>query len=118
MTAFVLNLKWYINGETWPSDLQGVVFCADSNGNAKYKVLGAEVPGDYNTKFSDIDISKTSSEFYGIISNAENAPSASTGGGSGISTEEKTLLLDLLQGSAYGTASMAAKYNQLKALWS
>ena len=74
MTAFVLNLKWYINGETWPSDLQGVVFCADSNGNAKYKVLGAEVPGNYNTKFSDIDISKTSSEFYGVISNAENAP--------------------------------------------
>ena len=76
MTAFVLNLKWYINGETWPSDLQGVVFCADSNGNAKYKVLGAEVPGNYNTKFSDIDISKTSSEFYGVISNAENAPNS------------------------------------------
>ena len=76
MTAFITNLTWFINGETWPSDLQGVVFCADSNGNAKYKILGAEVPGNYNTKFSDIDISKTSSEFYGVISNAENAPNS------------------------------------------
>ena len=74
MTAYVTNLIWFINGETWPSDLQGIVFCADSDGNAKYKVCCASVPGDYNTQFSDIDISKTSSEFYGVNSNAVNAP--------------------------------------------
>ena len=76
ITAFITNLAWFINGETWPSDLQGVVFCADSNGNAKYKVCCASIPGNYNTKFSDIDISKTSSEFYGVILNAENAPNS------------------------------------------
>lgn len=72
--AFVSNLKWFINSETWPDDLVGTVFNTNPDGKAAYKVFGALVPSSYGTKFCDVDPATTDSEFFGIISGAVNAP--------------------------------------------
>ena len=72
--AFISNLKWFINGETWPDGLVGTVFNTNSSGKAAYKAFGVFVPGDYNTKFCDVDPATTDSEFFGVVSSAVNAP--------------------------------------------
>lgn len=71
--AYVSNFKWFINLETWPDGVTPVAFNAGTN-KTEYKVFGARVPKQGITKFSDVSLTGTGCEFYGVVSDADNAP--------------------------------------------
>lgn len=71
--AYVSNFKWFINLETWSDGVTPVAFNAGTN-KTEYKVFGARVPKQGITKFSDVSLDGTGCEFYGVVSDADNAP--------------------------------------------
>ena len=74
--AFITNLMWFISAETWPDGLASYVFCANSDGDAAYKVCGAYLRWRNATKFSDVDLSaKTECKWLNVKSDVSGTPS-------------------------------------------
>ena len=74
--AFISNLMWFINSETWPSDLASYVFCANESSAAAYKVHGAYLKWRDGTRFSNVDLSsQTDCKFYCVKSDVSGTPS-------------------------------------------
>lgn len=74
--AFISNLMWFINAQTWSDDYPSYVFCANASGAAEYKVTGAYLRWRQGTKFSDTDLSgQTGCKWLAIKSDVSGTPS-------------------------------------------
>lgn len=73
--VYLMNFKWFVSLETWPTGLTAYVFPANSSGQAAYKVFGANINSCGVSNFSNANLSnQTSCSWYGISHNLTDAP--------------------------------------------